>query len=150
MILVQSEKALQDFIETQMNYVVGHGNSEIPVFIAGFQDMQKIKRNGVVMRTNVAINVAIELREGHESVSDLEPLAFRTTVRHPLKIESLKLARNLDYQFDRVVTKNLNDDIQMMICRRNAGPEWFMGDTDKLHYYTMLYTSVFRNRGNDG
>lgn len=137
--VIDAEKAFIDYLEDNYKLVIGHGNATITAYRNTFPDEAG----------SVAISVFVELREGHESVDGLELIAVRINVRADTREKSFILAKNVDKLLDRMVGKNLNDDVRLMICRRNAGPSPFRDENDGLYYNTTLYSATIRYRGDD-
>jgi len=138
-VIIDAEKAFIIYFQDNTVTVTGYGNAIIPVYRKTFPDDA----------ATVAIAVYVELREGHESVNELEPIGLRIMVRADAGESSFVLMQNVDSLLDRVVHKNLSDDVELCICRRNSGPTPFKGEHDNRYYNTTLYTATVRYRGND-
>ncbi len=137
--ILDVEKAFVDYLVTNMNSVVGHGNSSVTIFRRKFPDDTKSE----------GVTIFAELREAHESIDELELIGIRITTRAHKEYKAFRLIQNVDSILDKYVEKNLNDSYQLMTCNRNAGPNAFSGFNDNLYYETAFYQIKVRYRGND-
>jgi len=132
------EKAVIDYFKTRMDDLVGKGGVTIGVYRRKFPDSAAA----------VGVTVYCELREAHDDVPELEPCAIRITTRHPATKEAFELIKNADGLLDKVVHLNMNDDVELCVSNRNAGPDRLPVEDD-LSYFSALYNITFRSREND-
>ena len=137
--IIDAEDAFMNYFTTNMVSIVGHGNDSIGIYRGKFPDDA----------WNEGVAVFVELREAHESVYELEGIGLRIMVRTKDKKHTFYLAKNVDDLIDRFVHKNLDDNVELCLARRNSGPNFFPGDNDGFQYGITLYTITVRYRGND-
>lgn len=137
--IIDVEDAFMNYFTDNMVDIVGHGNDSIGIYRGKFPDDA----------WNEGIAVFAELRESHESVYELEKIGLRVMVRTKDKKPTFYLAQNVDDLIDRFVKKNLDDNVELCIAKRNSGPSFFPGANDNFHYGVTLYSITVRWRGND-
>lgn len=137
--IIDIEKAVKDYLEENMVFVVGNGNGSIGVYRRVFPDDGNVE----------AISISAPVRESHVSVYEFEYVGLRILTRTNKEEKTFILTQNLDDLFDRFVGKNLNSDVKLCLCKRNSGPTFFRGEGDNFYYGTILYNLTIRYRGND-
>ena len=136
--LFDVEKAVMDYITENMDKLVGSGNVTVGVYRRKFPDNAKA----------VGVTVFSEL-PGNMNIRGLFPTAIRYTTRHINTKDAWTMMVNLDKMFDDVSHMDLTDTVELCLSNRNAGPDRFEGENDGLHYFTSLFSSIFRYRGDD-
>jgi hypothetical protein len=133
--ILDVEKAVIDYLVTNMNMIIGSGNSSVIIYRYTFPDNASAE----------AITVYAELPGNHKSVPELEPVGIRITTRSTVAKTAFKLFQNIDTLLDKMVRKNFNDDIECCLCERNSGASRFTG-TNGLVHFTALYEMIMRLR----
>ena len=132
------EGAVIDYLEDQILIVIGNGNYTVSIYRGSDGFPHDAESESIV--------VYAELREGDAEAIELQPTATRITVRARKRSDAFELIKNVDKIFHAHWDLNLNDDVNLCYALRNAGPDWYPGDSDGLHYYTALYDSKYRIR----
>ena len=136
--IFDAEKAVMDYFNDNMELLTGSGNQKIGVYRRRFPDNASAS----------GISVFAEIPARHDCF-DLFPVAIRITARHQNAGGAFEIIKNVDNVLDDRHHLNLNDDVELCNCNRNAGPERFDGEEDNLKYYTCLYETIMRTREND-
>ena len=133
--ILEATEAFQTYMENNNDKVTGSGTYSVPIYKDKFPDTGKAE--GVV--------VFAEVREpSPREIYPLESVSMRMTCRARRKTNSWQLAKNVNKMFDGNVHIDLDDNVHLMLANRNAGPTYFPGESDGLHYYTTLYDTELR------
>ena len=137
--IIDVEKAFIDYFTDRMSLIVGNGNGEVGLYRNRFPDDSN--KEGICFFA--------ELKESWKDVYDFEDCGIRVICRTTNKEHTFWVTQNIDDVLDGVFDLNLNDDVQLRMSHRNAGPDFFEGDNDNFDYGTALYSITVRNRIND-
>ncbi len=132
--ILDAEKAVMDYLTTNMATVVGNGNYTVPIYRYMFPDDAD----------PYAIVVNMELPGVHESVPVLMPVGIRVLIRAPYPQTAFALAQNIDSLLDKRWVQPFNSDTVCCESNRNSGPERIPSGTNALYYYGLLYTMILR------
>jgi hypothetical protein len=134
--ILDAEGAVIDYLTEHMSEVVGNGNFTVEFLRYKFSDDSP----------DIAVRVYAELPDNDRDVPELFPVGMRITTRAPEAQQAFNLIQNIDLLLDKMTRINLNDNIQLMLSDRNAGPDRYDGPNNDMVYYTALYSMILRQR----
>jgi len=134
--ILDAEKAVIDYLTTNMATLVGNGNYTVPLYRQSFPD------DGAAY----ALSVFAELPGVHESVPQLMPIGVRILVRSIDLEAAFTLTQNLDTILDKLVVHNFNSEVECCLSNRNSGPDRIYGANNALYYYQVMYSMILRAR----
>ena len=108
--ILDGEKAVMDYLETNIAKIVGTGNDTISIYRYKFPDDAG----------NEAICVYAELPGNDRDVPELMPVGIRITVRTTMPEDSFTLIQNIDKVIDKLSNINLSDTINCCLSNRNS------------------------------
>jgi hypothetical protein len=137
-------KPVMDYFEDNMKDIIGTGNKEVKIY----RDVMTDDSFAESISVGDELTESTEFFNNCDSVSDIGIMkaALRINVRGREKDNSYDMSWNVDKLLDLMVRKMITDTVELVLCKRNAGPSWFRG-IDNLHYHTMLYTATLRKHG---
>ena len=132
--ILEATEAFQTYLQDNNDKVTGSGTYTVPIYKDDFPETGNAE--GVCVLT--------ELRESVREIYPTESVSMRIICRARQKSHAWQLAKNVNKMFDGNVHFDLDDNVHLMLCNRNAGPGHFPGESDKLNYYTTLYDAELR------
>ena len=125
--ILDVEKGFKQYFVSKMEEIVGNGNFSVDIHNYIFPD-----NSG-----HTGISIFDENPTNHNA-QRIYPTSIRIHCRSNRKATAFTLMQNTDLLIDKRMVEDLNADLKLLRCSRNAGPSYFKGD-DGLHYYTVLY-----------
>lgn len=132
--ILDVEKAVIDYLTSNMSSIVGTGNESVEIYRYYFPDDADPE----------AITVHDELPSADSDVPEINLDGIRIIVRSARPDTAFKMIQNIDLLLDKMVRIVFNSEVECCLCSRNSGPDRLPGEGNSLEHYQALYSMTLR------